>query len=451
MVSRRNFTRIMTTTAVASAVTPLRIFSSPMSESAEFVTAYPDIPRLDSHNHIGRSADANIKNYLEVRKSVLANRNANIVLWIDLDGGTRGYASGVKNGGMERLKNLGDGDRMIPSITDWYPTSTISYSPSLIESRFNAGYIGYKLHWGSHNKATSKYPWINDPVFFPTYETMQRIKMPLTSFHIEGGWVETGGGKKQWQNLADILTRYPDLVIVHAHLGPGLGGTDGGVKAMIAMFEKFPNYYRDISTTIQHTYKENYDELRNFFIKYSDRLLYGTDKMEIKTATDVTRIARLYSTQFEFYETSNMILTQYAGVTDENTPEYSKGLNLPREVLEKIYYKNIIRVYPQLVQNMKTLGFENLVTAISTKDLNKPQIFMNGEMLVIKGLPEGTSGEVYSVSGRKVASIPGCGYEGEILWNTTEADLPAGVYIVNLQDANKRNYYSAKFIAKGRR
>jgi predicted TIM-barrel fold metal-dependent hydrolase len=450
MISRRRFARILTTTAVASAVTPFRALSSPYAENAGFETAYPDIPRLDSHDHIGRSADANIKNYLEVRKSVLADHKANIALWIDLDGGTRGYASGVKNGGMERLKLLGDGDRMIPSITDWYPANTISYSPSLIESRFSAGYIGYKLHWGSQNQTNAKYPWINDPVYDPTYETLQRIKMPLTSWHIEGNWVETGGGKKQWQNLADVLTRFPDLVIVHAHLGPGLGGVDGGIKGMSAMFDKFPNYYRDISTTVQHTYKENYDELRNFFIKYSDRLLYGTDKMEIKTAADVTRIARLYATQFEFYETSNLILTQYTGVTDENTPEYSKGLNLPREALEKIYYKNIIRVYPQLVQNMKILGFGNLVSAISTRDLNKPQIIMSGEELVINGLPEGVSGDIYSISGRKVASLPASSYDGTIRWNTTRADMPAGLYIVYLQDIHKRNYYSSKIILPGR-
>lgn len=448
MVSRRNFARIMTTTAVASAVTPLRVFSSPMSESAEFVTNYPDIPRIDSHNHIGRSADANIKNYLDLRKNILAECQANVACWIDLDGGTRGFADGIKEGGMERLKQLGDADRMIPSITDWRPAFQISYSPALIESRFEAGYIGYKLHWGADwNKPKAKYPWINDPYFDPTYKKLEEIKMPLTSFHIEGGWVETGGGKKQLQNLVDIMERYPNLVIVHAHMGIQRWSS---LTEQSQIMDRFPNYYRDISTTIQHTYKENYDELRNFFIKYSDRLLYGTDKMEIKTEQDLNRMTRLYNTQFEFYETSNMILTQYAGLTDVNTPEYSKGLNLPREVLEKIYYKNIVRIYPQLVQNMKTLGFENLVTAISTKDLNKPQIFMNGEMLVIKGLPEGTSGEVYSVSGRKVTSLPGCGYEGEILWNTMETEMPAGVYIVNLHDSNRRKYFSGTFFAPGR-
>ena len=450
MIPRRKFAQIMTAAAASFVISPLKVFSSSLEENAEFVTKYPDIPRIDSHNHIGRSADANIKNYLQLRKNVLAESKVNVALWIDLDGGTKGFADGIKEGGMERLKQFGDTDRMIPSITDWRPAYQISYSPALIESRFKAGYVGYKLHWGAdwNDKPQCKHPWINDKYFDPTYKKMDEIKMPLTSWHIEGNWIETGGGKKQLANLKDVMTRYPKLVVVHAHMGVQRWSS---LKEQSEVMDKFPNYYRDISVTIQHAYKEDYNELRNFFIKYADRLLYGTDKMEIATTQDLNQITRLYKTQFEFYETSNMILTKYAGKTDENTPEYTKGLNLPKEVLEKIYYKNIVRIYPQLVKNMKTLGFGDLVTAISTIDLNKPQIYVNDGLLIIKGLPEGISGEVYSISGRRVANLPISGYDGELLWNSSEMGLPSGVYIVNLKDANKRNYYSDKFVLSGKR
>jgi predicted TIM-barrel fold metal-dependent hydrolase len=216
------------------------------------------------------------------------------------------------------------------------------------------------MHWGDYNKNGGPlYYWIDDPYFDPSFAKMEEIGMPLTSLHLEGGWIEPGTGPaKQRAALVRVMERHPNLVVVHAHKG-AQRWTNLAEHADI--FDRFPNYHRDISTTIQHTYKEDYNALRNFFIKYADRLLYGTDKMEIGDA-DVSRIARLYCSQFEFYETDNMVKTGYCGVTDDKTPEYSKGLNLPREVLEKIYYKNALRVYPQLVPYLSNVGYSDLVS-----------------------------------------------------------------------------------------
>jgi hypothetical protein len=107
-VSRRDFTRIMATSAVASVISPFRAISSPFGESAAFVTQYPDIPRIDTHVHIGRNTNANINNYSIIRENVLKESKADIAIWIDLDGGTTGFAAGIKTGGMERLAQYGD-------------------------------------------------------------------------------------------------------------------------------------------------------------------------------------------------------------------------------------------------------------------------------------------------------------------------------------------------------
>ena len=34
-----------------------------------------------------------------------------------------------------------------------------------------------------------------------------------------------------------------------------------------------------------------------------------------------------------------------------------KGLALPKDVLEKIYYKNAMRIYPRVKQNLQQLGY----------------------------------------------------------------------------------------------
>lgn len=446
MVSRRTFTRIIAASTVVTALNPTRVFSSPKGENAEFETAYPDMPRIDAHVHIGRNTNANIKNYLGMREQVLKECKADLAIWLDLDGGTTGYADGVKTGGLERLITHGDAKRMIPTITDWRPANGLSYTKTLIESRFRDGYIGYKWHLGTQNKATAKYPYVDNPYFDPFYDFMQGIRMPLASLHLEGNWYESGGHKKQRESIVRVMKKFPELIVIHAHMGAHRWDS---LQEQSEVMDNCPNYYRDVSVTIQHSFKENYNDFRNFFIKYSDRLLFGTDRMLIENTTQIERNIRLYKSHFEFYETANTIKSQDVGVNYDDTPEFLQGICLPREVLEKIYYKNALRVYPQMIDYMKEIGYAELVTNVNSPKMHEPKVYMSDDVLIIKGLPQGVKGEIYSPSGRKVASLPSADYEGTIIWITSEISLPRGFYIVNLRDSGKRNYYSCKVMIAG--
>jgi hypothetical protein len=434
-VSRRAFTRMIATSAVASVISPFRAMSALSSQKAVFVTQYPDIPRIDAHVHIGRNTDANIKNYSIIRENVLKSTMADIAVWIDLDGGTTGFAAGIKTGGMERLAQHGDALRMIPSITSWRAarinTYPLAYTAPHILPRHEAGYIGYKIHYGDCTlEQYEEYP-LDHPQNLPIFEEMEKVGMVMASLHAFEPLSEA---------VENVLIQFPGLVMVKAHAGPW----KNNMEMQRRLLATYPNYYMDISgsgAAMKQFARMDYNILRDIFLQYPDRILYGTDITNVTTSQIAGR-ADLCKKYFISLETTENVV--WGGET-------LKGLNLPREVLEKIYYKNALKVYPQLNVNMKALGYENLVGTPVIKDISKPYIFISGETLVIKGLPAGISGNVYSISGRKVASLPSSSYDGTITWNTGEVNLPAGIYIVNLQDAQRRNYYSAKFVIPDKR
>jgi hypothetical protein len=86
-------------------------------------------------------------------------------------------------------------------------------------------------------------------------------------------------------------------------------------------------------------------------IEWSDRILYGTDVGRWQEAAqDELRMAQ-YVRTFKILETDEMVKGGFFG-----GPEI-KGLDLPKDVLEKIYYQNAMRIYPGLREKLAELGY----------------------------------------------------------------------------------------------
>ncbi len=86
-------------------------------------------------------------------------------------------------------------------------------------------------------------------------------------------------------------------------------------------------------------------------IEYSDRILFGTDAGTWNTKEETQKRAAAYNRCFRILETDETIEGSYFG------DKPIKGLNLPREILEKIYYKNAVRIYPKVGERMSELGY----------------------------------------------------------------------------------------------
>ncbi|HQS52190.1 MAG TPA: amidohydrolase family protein, partial [Daejeonella sp.] len=131
----------------------------------------------------------------------------------------------------------------------------------------------------------------------------------------------------------NLLEKYPDLKFVGAHLG----SLEWSLDELAKRLDRYPNMRVDLSriTNLQLHSLNDRQKTRNFFIKYQDRLVYGTDKA-INSSTDPAGLSKTihdsWLRDWIFFVTDDAI--SLAGFGELH------GLKLPADVIDKIYYKN---------------------------------------------------------------------------------------------------------------
>ena len=131
----------------------------------------------------------------------------------------------------------------------------------------------------------------------------------------------------------NILERHPNLKFVGAHLG----SLEWSLDELAKRLDKYPNMSVDLSriSNLQlHTLNDR-QKTRNFFIKYQDRLVYGTDKAINANANPAELKKSIHDSWLRdwlFFATDSRV--QLTGFGELN------GLKLPRTVIDKIYRKN---------------------------------------------------------------------------------------------------------------
>jgi hypothetical protein len=145
-----------------------------------------------------------------------------------------------------------------------------------------------------------------------------------------------------------MLEKNPNLQFIGAHLG----SLEWSVDKLAKTLDKYPNMAVDMAERISHLQyqaKTNWKGVHDFFIKYQDRILYGTDMRHdamdivnehITTPEGLRRHAHeVWLRHWRFFTTNEkMKAPEVEGEFD--------GLKLPREVVDKIYYKNAQRWIP---------------------------------------------------------------------------------------------------------
>ena len=91
---------------------------------------------------------------------------------------------------------------------------------------------------------------------------------------------------------------------------------------------------------------QNSDSVRAFFLKYQDRILYGTDLGTSPPENDQEQVdcdfqSRILSYHWRYFTESDSI---YYDSPMISFPVKTRGLNLPDSVLKKIYHDNAIKL-----------------------------------------------------------------------------------------------------------
>jgi predicted TIM-barrel fold metal-dependent hydrolase len=101
------------------------------------------------------------------------------------------------------------------------------------------------------------------------------------------------------------------------------------LETLAEWLDKYPNMYVDIDARIQELGRVPYTA-RRFFLKYQDRVMFGTDTAPNRTA---------YRMYYRFLETDDEYFDPSAGHHNQGFWRiYS--VFLPKAVLEKLYHRN---------------------------------------------------------------------------------------------------------------
>jgi predicted TIM-barrel fold metal-dependent hydrolase len=105
------------------------------------------------------------------------------------------------------------------------------------------------------------------------------------------------------------------------------------------LFDRFPNVYTELGAVLYDLGRQPHTA-HDFFVKYQDRILFGKDAFEPSEYPYYWRVFETKDEYFDYYRDYHAFWKLY-------------GIDLPDEVLRKVYYGNALKIIPR----MPTAGF----------------------------------------------------------------------------------------------
>jgi hypothetical protein len=138
-----------------------------------------------------------------------------------------------------------------------------------------------------------------------------------------------------------MVAAHPGLRFIGVHLA----SLERDVDELAAFLDRFPQAVVDVAARIgqlQYQTQQDRERVRRFFIKYQDRILYGSD-MAQAPGQDGAALAQeaedVWRMHWRYFNTADSFK-----VSDLDQPV--QGLALPRDVVDKLYRSNAERAFP---------------------------------------------------------------------------------------------------------
>jgi predicted TIM-barrel fold metal-dependent hydrolase len=302
------------------------------------------MPRIDVHAHIG---DMELMQDYVRMAGVLKDRYGVLLsTWIDLRG-----PLDPDGGGVEFVREMEETypGRFLFAIHDYDISDGLRYSPEDIGRWAAQGVVGYKIWVGVS-------PLVDDPANDPTFTKMEQLGLPGASIHISQPyptrWCEDPVAFWEAHNAWErVLDRHPGMTVVNAHMLDHFY-SDAQLDYLRYVLETYPNVHVDLAARFQQFHLMDRENLRSFMIEYADRILFGTDISGQPRGDDHINAAARYFRAFQLLESDTVVAGGFFG----DTP--TQGLGLPQDVLEKIYFRNAIRIYPGAAEALRKQGFD---------------------------------------------------------------------------------------------
>jgi predicted TIM-barrel fold metal-dependent hydrolase len=205
----------------------------------------------------------------------------------------------------------------------------------------------------------------DNAALLPIYEAIQKAGKTLIS-HLgepDGAWLPLDDPKNtetsylkshpEWHMLAHpeapskdtilaardrIIAGYPKLRVIGCHLG----SNEEDLGRLAKRLDALPNFVVDVASRVRYLMAGEREKVREFVLRYQDRLLYATDFT--LGAGDEARAAQslqaTHDREWNFFA---------SGDTVQARDRQVQGLALPESVLRKIFRENAVRWLPGIL------------------------------------------------------------------------------------------------------
>jgi predicted TIM-barrel fold metal-dependent hydrolase len=178
-----------------------------------------------------------------------------------------------------------------------------------------------------------------DPMFQAIAETglgvLVHVSDPDRWFERKYDPAKYGTKAEQYPMLETRLRQFPTIPFLAAHMG----GDPEHLDHLENLLTRYPNLYLDTSATkwIVRELGRQRQAARDFFRRWADRICFGTDQVVLKDSEPVRYTMRYWVHQM-FWETDLVCASPIADPDSDGVPSL-RGLDLPVDVLEQIYWK----------------------------------------------------------------------------------------------------------------
>jgi predicted TIM-barrel fold metal-dependent hydrolase len=311
-------------------------------------------PLIDVHNHQRASSPEQVDRLVKEMDAL------NLRVMVNLSGG---YGERLAKN-IEALERRHPGRFVIFANIDFSGIDEPGYprrAAAQLEQDVKAGARGLKIFksFGMDLKdGAGRRIAVDDPRFDLVFQTCARLGIPVLIHTAEPKalfdpmdrfnerWLELklyprrGRPPEKYPRFEELMAeqhrlfaRHPGTTFINAHLG--WYGNDLG--RLGALLDRLPNVHTEISAVVEELGRQP-RFARQWFLKYQDRVMFGKD----------TWRPAEYHTYFRILESADEYFDhdrKYHGIWKVY------GLDLPDEVLRKLYYRNALKLIPGLDAN----------------------------------------------------------------------------------------------------
>jgi predicted TIM-barrel fold metal-dependent hydrolase len=309
-------------------------------------------PFVDIHSHTGPTPET-------IDRLISEMDAMNLRVLVNLSGGSDPAAVKQK---IDFIRGTKYADRFaVFANVDWDGAGAPGWAEKAVanlEQAVKNGAIGLKIaknlgltarkHDGTRLK-------VDDPVLKPVWDACARLNIPVIIHTAEPmeffspldykneRWLELAlfpdrrnyqPGKPSFEELQGERDRMFEANPKTSYIGAHFAYYGHNLPGAAKLLDRLPNVVLEVSAVL-YEFGRQPRAARDFFIKYQDRILFGKDSY---SAIEFPYYFRVFETDDEYFDYYR----------DYHATWKLYGMDLPDEVLKKVYYKNALRITPGL-------------------------------------------------------------------------------------------------------